>query len=138
MKKIILISCCSKKLAYTAKAKDLYISTLFKSSFAYAKSLSPDKIFILSAKYGLLELDDIIEPYDETLNRKKVNELKSWSQDVLDKLSKEVDLDKDEIYFLAGDKYRKFLIPYIKNCKIPLQGLPIGKQLQYLRRQINE
>ena len=50
--KIVLISCASKKLNHKAKAGDLYISQLFKSGLRYAKSLNPDKIFILSAKYG--------------------------------------------------------------------------------------
>ena len=40
-KKIVLISCASKKLAYKSKAEDLYISTLFRLSFAYAKKLKP-------------------------------------------------------------------------------------------------
>jgi len=58
MAKIVLISCSSKKSAHKSKAKNLYISTLFRLSLAYAKKLKPDKIFILSAKYGLLNLND--------------------------------------------------------------------------------
>lgn len=52
-KKIGLISCVSKKLNCKTKAKDLYTSPLFKYSLAYARKLNPDKIYILSAKYGL-------------------------------------------------------------------------------------
>ncbi len=47
-KKIVLISCASKKLAYKSKAEDLYISTLFRLSLAYAEKLKPDKIFIFN------------------------------------------------------------------------------------------
>ncbi|UZQ49968.1 DUF6884 domain-containing protein [Clostridium kluyveri] len=68
MKKIVLISCVSKKLSYPAKAKDMYISQLFKLNFNYANFIKADNIFILSAKYGLLKLDKEIEPYNETLN----------------------------------------------------------------------
>jgi len=57
MKKIILIQCSKKKLIKPAKAKDLYISPLFKKSLAYAFMLNPDKIFILSAKHNLLPLN---------------------------------------------------------------------------------
>lgn len=49
-------------------AKDMYVSDLFKKSLEYARRLNPAKIYILSAKYGLLELDDMIEPYEITLN----------------------------------------------------------------------
>ena len=62
MKKIVLISCVSKKLAVKSKAENLYSSVLFKYNLRYAKSLNPEKIFILSAKYGLLSLDDEVEP----------------------------------------------------------------------------
>jgi len=49
MKKIVLISCVSKKLHHKSKAQDLYVSSLFLKNLQYAKSLNPDKIFILSA-----------------------------------------------------------------------------------------
>jgi hypothetical protein len=64
-----IISCVKTKLDHTAKAKDLYISDLFRKNLAYAKKMKPDHIFILSAKYGLLGLDDRIAPYEKTLNR---------------------------------------------------------------------
>jgi len=53
MKKIVLISCVKRKLPHRVPAKDLYISQLFKLSFAYAQRLRPDAIYILSAKHGL-------------------------------------------------------------------------------------
>ena len=87
-KKIVLISCASKKLAFKSKAEDLYISTLFRLSFAYAKKLKPDKIFILSAKYGLLNLNDEIATYNETLNNKPVSDIKIWAEKVVFKLGK--------------------------------------------------
>ena len=136
MKRIVLISCVSKKLPYKSKAKDLYTtSPWFKLSYKYAVSLSPDKIFILSAKYGLLNPEQEIEPYNETLNTKSTQEIKDWAQEVIIDLKKQTDLGKDEFIFLAGTKYRKFLILHIKNYKIPMQGLTIGRQLSFLKKQ---
>jgi len=83
MVKIVLISCVSKKINHISKAKDLYISPLFKKNLAYAKSLNPDKTYILSAKYGLISLNDSIEPYDKTLNNMKIDEKKEWAEGVL-------------------------------------------------------
>ena len=57
-KTIVLIPCVSKKLNYGAKAKDLYISPLFKYSLAYARKLNPDMIYILSAKHRLVDLNE--------------------------------------------------------------------------------
>jgi len=137
MKKIVLIACASKKLDKKTKAKDLYISPLFKLGLRYAYSLNPGKIFIISAKHGLFRLDKEIGPYNLTLNNMKDSEIRIWASGVLKQLKKEANLDKDEIIFLAGKKYRKYLIPGIKNYKIPLQGLGIGKQLKFLKENVN-
>jgi len=139
MAKVILISCVSKKLHYKSKAQDLYISSLFKKNLQYAKSLNYDKIFILSAKYGLLELSEKIKPYNKTLNKMRSNEIKEWANSVLNQLKKSTDLENDKFVFLAGNNYRKFLLPHIKNYNVPMQGLSIGKQLQWLtKRNKNE
>ena len=132
-KRIVLISCVSKKLSRSAKAKDLYISTLFKLNLKYAKKLEPDKIFILSAKYGLLPLGQEIEPYEQTLNNMRSNEIKQWASRVLDQIKQVCSINETEFTFLAGDKYRKYLLPHIKNAQIPLEGLRIGEQLQRLK-----
>ena len=137
-KKIVLISCASKKLAYKSKAEDLYISTLFRLSFAYAKKLKPDKIFILSAKYGLLNLNDEIATYNETLNNKSVGDIKIWAEKVVTDLGKMVNLKNDMFIFFAGKKYRKYILPHVKNYEIPLKGLRIGEQLKFLKNKLEQ
>ncbi len=67
MKKIVLISCASKKRDVACKARELYQSTLFKLSLAYAETLNADHIFILSALHGVVDLNSIIEPYNITI-----------------------------------------------------------------------
>ena len=136
MKKIVLISCASKKLKFNAKAEDIYISTLFKKSLQYAKSLQPDNIYILSAKYGLLNLNEAIEPYNLTLNSISLKEIKEWSKLILTQLNDVSDLQRDNFVFLAGNNYRKFLLPNIENYQIPMKGLQIGKQLQWLTNSL--
>jgi len=139
MAKVVLISCVSEKLHHKSQAQDLYISPLFKKNLQYAKSLNPDKIFILSAKYELLGINDEIEPYDKTLNKMRSNEIKEWANNVLNQLGEKTDLENDEFVFLAGNNYRKFLLSHIKHYNIPMQGLSIGKQLQWLtKRNKNE
>jgi len=135
MARIVLISCVGKKLPYKAKAQDLYISSLFRKALQYAKSLDPDNIFILSAKYGLLKLDKMVEPYDKTLNKMRSNGIKEWANSILNQLKKATDLNNDEFIFLAGNNYRKFLLPHIKHYNIPMQVLSIGRQLQWLTKR---
>jgi len=138
MKKIVLISCASKKLAFKSKAEDLYISTLFRLSFTYAKKLKPDKIFILSAKYGLLNLNDEIATYNETLNDKSTSDVKIWTEKVVIELEKLTNLENDQFIFFAGKKYREYILPHVKNYEIPLKGLRIGEQLQFLKVKIEQ
>ena len=135
--RVILISCASKKKDSKDKAKDLYTSPLFRLNLKYAKSLRPDKIFILSAKYGLMDLEQEIEPYNKTLNLMSSEEIKEWADKIIKQLKEVIDLKKDEVIFLAGENYRKYLIPHIHNYKIPLKGLGIGRQLKYLKEKIS-
>ena len=134
MKKIILISCVSQKRAYRSRAKDLYISALFKKNLAYARRLNPDAIYILSAKYGLLELGSEIEPYNLTLNIMSAGEIRNWADKVLQQLSQVTNLNDDHFIFLAGMKYRKYLLPNLRSYEIPFEGLTIGRQLHALSK----
>lgn len=137
MRKVTFISCSSKKLDRRSKAKDLYISPLFKLNLEYSKHLKVDKTYILSAKYGLLELNDEIEPYDVTLKCMNVIEKKNWASMVLKQLKMSENINSTCFIFLAGEQYRKYLLKEIKHFQIPLQGMGIGKQLQYLKRATN-
>ena len=137
MKKVVLISCVKSKLKVPAKVKDLYTSTLFQYTLRYARKLKPDAIYVLSAKHGLLDLEQIIAPYEMTLITMSEEEKKAWSRKVLDSLQKKADLDSDMFVFLAGVNYRKYLIPELKHFEIPFEGMPFGKQLQELKRQLS-
>lgn len=138
MKRIVLISCVSKKRDYRSKAKDLYTSALFMKNLQYARQLKPNMIFVLSALHGLLDLETEIEPYDKTLNKMSSQARKSWSKVVLDQLKQVANLEKDQFIFLAGLNYRKFLLPEVTNFEIPMDGLRIGQQLQWLTKNLND
>ncbi|MFW6008312.1 MAG: DUF6884 domain-containing protein [archaeon] len=136
MKQVVLISCVSKKKNKPAPAYELYDSTLFDKNLKYAKILNPDLIFILSAQYGVVPLDERIKPYDKTLNKMKKSERKQWANKVINQLKEYADLKNDKFIFLAGKKYRKYLLPEIEKYKIPLKGKRIGEQLSYLSEKI--
>lgn len=136
MAKIILISCVSKKLSRKSKAKDLYISPLFRYNLKYAQSLNPEKIYIISAKYGLLDLEQEIQPYDLTLNKMPSQEIKKWANNVVNQLNSKTNIKNDMFIFLAGNKYRKYLLPHITHYQIPLKGFSIGRQLKYLKEKV--
>lgn len=137
--KIALISCVSKKNSFPCKAKDMYKSSLFIFQYTYAKKEKVDKIFILSAKYGLLEEDDIISPYNETLKKKNKNEIKIWSYRILTSLIKKgIDIENDKFIILAGKVYYNYIIQKIKNYTIPFKGLTIGLLLSSLKNELKK
>lgn len=133
MVKIALISCVRKKLNHRARAEDIYNSPLFKMSMNYARSLNPDEIYILSAKYGLLDLEKKIEPYNCTLNKMPKRKREKWAEKVVGQLEEVADIQKDEFIFLASQKYREYIIHSVKNYSVPMAGLSIGRQLRFLK-----
>ena len=132
---IAFISCVSKKQNGKHKAKDLYISDLFKKSFKYT-SKNYSKVYILSAKYGLISPDDFIKNYDLTLNNFTEKQKQEWSKKVMLQLKNKIQLT-DELFFYCGENYRKYLIKWLPNNKhIPLKGLGIGKQLKWYKERL--
>ena len=137
MANIVLLSCVKKKSPHKSKARDLYISTLFRYSLRYAEQIiKPDKICILSAKHGLLNLDKIIEPYEETLNNKKREEQRFWAKKVFAQIEKECDVKNDTFIFLTGKKYNQDLSLYLPHIQLPLKNLTQGKRVQWLKQKL--
>ena len=82
--KIALVSCTKLKADHPCSAKEMYQeSTLFNKATKYIEQQDYDDWYVLSAKYGLLRQQDLIEPYDLTLNNMKVSERKKWAELVL-------------------------------------------------------
>lgn len=133
MKRIVLLSCSSLKLGYPAKARYLYTGTSFKFSLQYAQKLNPDSIYILSAKFGLLSLDDHIAPYDTHMGMLDRTQLTIWREKVILSLEKITSLSDDRFIFLTGSLYYTPLLPFIKNYRLPLKGMGLGKRLAWLK-----
>lgn len=150
MKTIVLVGCGKEKLSRSAPAKDMYTGPLFKKARAYAERVGDDWR-IISAKYGLLHPDEVIEPYDETVSGKPQRERRIWAICVRNSISCNL-LDWthengqnwrcDPVRFvcLAGEPYllcfdidaqaiRKFCV-----IEKPMEGMGIGKRLQFLSK----
>jgi hypothetical protein len=138
--KLVLLSCTKSKLDKKSKAQDLYSpSPMFQKTLSYGQSLKPDKIFILSAKYHLVDLNELLEPYDLTLKDMKKDEKDEWGNKVLKNLkSKGINVKKDKFIFLTGSEYMKPLEKYIpeENIEKPMEGKRMGERLQWLNKQI--
>ena len=135
----VFLSCVSEKEDHKCAAKDLYISPLFQKSYAYAQQLNPDHIYILSAKYFVVDLDEEISPYDVTLKDMSADEKREWVDNVLKKMDEKGINRDEETVFLAGHAYLDYLVEHFSNYSIPYQdeGLEgIGHILHWLDEQI--
>lgn len=129
-----LVGCVKSKRASEARAADLYTSPLFKGRRRWVEARC-NRWFILSAKYGLTDPDEVIEPYDLTLNSVPRSECRSWSRDVLADLSNRLgDLTGLVFEIHAGSRYADFgLADGLREAgalvALPVAHLGIGQQL---------
>ncbi len=140
MSKVFLIPCCGPKLKHASQARELYQSTIFKYTLEIVldDAKDDDRVFILSALYGLVELDEVINPYDYTLANSNTEYKKEWSNTVLDQLEYlGLSLEKDEFIVYAGKHYNKYLLPKLKNYQLPLEGKTFGFIMKYLKEQVH-
>ncbi|WP_327292017.1 DUF6884 domain-containing protein [Streptomyces sp. NBC_01198] len=61
---LIVVPCGARKLDHRARAGEMYTGSYHRACRRAAEALRPDRLLILSARYGLLGLDEEIEPYD--------------------------------------------------------------------------
>jgi hypothetical protein len=132
--RVALVSCVKSKQNQPAPAKDLYTSPLFRNLRKYAED-NTDRWYILSAEHGLVDPDQILAPYEKTLNNARKDERLAWGRRVQGRLEAVLPPGA-EVIMLAGERYRENLVPFLKSrghkVSVPLEGMPFGKQLQYL------
>jgi hypothetical protein len=140
MDRVCLVSCVSSKRDTTSIARELYTSPLFVGASKFARNRF-DRWFILSARHGLLSPEDLVEPYNQTLKSMPQGKRLSWAKLVLKQLRSHLS-GEESLCFLAGNSYREYLLdPLIDiGCKVsvPLEGLSIGRQLQWYKKLKDE
>ncbi len=136
MTKIALVGCSSRKLTEPAPARDLYISSLFQAARDYAETHA-DRWFILSAHYGLVLPDRIIEPYNTSLAEKSPLERTLWTAQIAQQLTELHLLQDSTVWiFLTGQMYARHLSRYLTmtgTVEQPLTGLRVGQQIAWLK-----
>lgn len=137
---LYLVSCVKTKGPGPAPAKDLYTSAWFRKARAYVeKKARPWRI--LSAQYGLVHPERVIRPYEQTLKTMPVAERRAWAATVLAELGPSL-ADVGTVIFLAGQAYREFLAPALRDrgltVLVPMAGLSQGRQLSWLGAHLDD
>jgi hypothetical protein len=84
---LVLVSCVKEKGAVPAFARDLYVSTLFRTMRAYAES-AECPWFILSAEHGLVTPEEWLAPYDRYLKETPGDYRRAWGEWVAARLER--------------------------------------------------
>ncbi|MFA9430755.1 DUF6884 domain-containing protein [Egicoccus sp. AB-alg2] len=133
-----LVGCVKSKLNRAPSAADLYTSPLFSGRRAAAERHC-DRWFVLSALHGLVHPDQVLEPYDHTLNDVSVVERRRWSLGVVEALGTEVgDLSRTTFEVHAGATYTDHgLVEGLEaagaEVELPVRGLGLIEQLAWYR-----
>ena len=134
--RVALIPCGKHKRDSASPARDLYQSQLFRGLRHYAETHA-DAWYILSAQHGVLRPEQVVEPYERTLNTMPKRERLAWAERVQMQLLELLPVGA-EVILLAGLRYRVEIVPFLRergfSVSVPLEGLPIGNQLQRLKQ----
>ncbi len=136
---IYLVSCVKTKRSAPALARDLYTSDWFNKARAYVTKMG-QPWFVLSANYGLAHPDQVIAPYDLTLNTMSVANRCQWASRVLTQLKPHLN-GIGSVGLLASQPYREFLEPSLRSrglvVSVPMEGLRIGEQKSWLNGELH-
>ena len=133
---ICLVSCVWPKRATPALAK----RDRTGSSGAGGESAG-SYWFVLSAEYGLVHPDEMIEPYEMTLDTMGAAERRNWSRRVQKQMDERMP-DASRIVVLAGQPYRELLMDYLRRraatVHVPLADMRNGPQLSWLGKHAGD
>ena len=136
--RIGLVGCSKNKRSAPAPARELYIGPLFRAALGYA-ALAADETYVVSAFHGLVPLDQVIGPYDRSIEDLKKKERLPWGDRVMEALAAMLLGLRPEVLILAGSGYH---IPLHVAAVMrgwttdsPLAGLPVGRRLQWLKTE---
>ena len=150
---VAIVGCGKAKAAESCAAGELYTGGLFRATFDHAKHWHRI-VYIVSAKYGLLDPSSTIAPYDETLATKSPAQRAAWARKVAAELADKMRGKVWNVTIYAGADYARPLVaeleqlphsahggrqhlpsPGLTTIAEPMRGLTQGRRLQWLAQQ---
>ena len=133
-RRIVLVGCSRTKQPDAAPAGELFEGALFRRARDHAIR-SGDDWFVLSAKFGLLDPAEMIEPYDLYLADRSPSYRSAWGEWVVAQLAERVPLAGLDVEVHAGDAYCAPLREPVRRAGArlgePLAGLRQGERLAW-------
>lgn len=142
-KEIALVGCGKLKYNRRLPARDMYRGDLFRKALAYATKTA-ENVYILSAKYGLIEPHEVIDPYDLSIIEIGRAGRERWGKIAMDELLRRHLLTFLRISIYAGYHYAD---PFIRAAEasrlpwdfdLPLKHLGIGQRKKWFLANLPE
>lgn len=141
MSKIALVNGSSSQLKIRALAERSYTSAWFQKARAYTIAKC-DRWYILSPHYGLLEPDQLIDPYEDKFKKLSREEQFKWAERVFNDLRRTQISTMDTLILLASAAYCDLLTPIFDarsfRYETPLAGMGITDQMKWLSDELGE
>lgn len=127
---VVIVGCGAAKVGYPAPARSLYVGSYFTMCLSAAEALTTQsRVFILSARYGLLPVASPveIEPYDLTMGEPGSVDARQLAAQAV-----EHGISDEPVIVLCGARYAALVRQVWSHVSAPLAGLGIGKQRHVL------
>lgn len=128
--RVALVGCGREKAPSAREARNLYRGNLFRAARRVAEHHCDDWV-ILSAGHGVVLPEQIIQPYDATLQAMRMREREDWARRVSSVLRARYRGLDIEYVGLAGNEYLANLT--IGPLRFPLDRLMMGQRLRRLK-----
>jgi hypothetical protein len=132
--RVLLVGCSRRKTSAAAPARELFRGETFRRARAHAVA-SGRPWFVLSAKFGLLDPDDVVGPYDVYLPNQPAAYREVWGEWVVAQLCTRRPLAGVIVEVHAGEAYcaplRTPLQRVGATVETPLAGLRQGERLAW-------
>ena len=134
--RVAIIGCSKTKRPGRRKVRYLYCSARFKQSLAYALK-EYDRVYVASAKHGLLGLDQTVQSYDLSLDTLTERGQRRWALKVALQIRKNIPADA-KLDFYCSKKYRDPLAGMLEGREVaaPLAHLGRSQQMTWYKKHL--
>lgn len=144
-----LVQCAKEKAAGPCRARLLYRGDWFTKARAFVESTGHEWR-ILSAEYGVVHPDRVIDTYDKCVRDMGRESRDAWGIMCAGMLHNLLHAHTGPVVFLAGLHYREAILvrpatrssnagprnyPFVARATVPMDGLGIGQQKAWLKAQ---
>lgn len=132
---IAIIPCTNQKSSIPGPAREVWQGQHFQLTLAHTE-IFYDKVYVMSFKYGMIEPDFRIEPYDLNIKYANARQKLEWWWKIRDDVKRIAEEDKPSLIAVYTGSFerdrlmREFVRNGVRQVILPWEGLGIGERMQ--------